>query len=113
MQISLTYLHLLQNCMQICSIYLLLVLHCMQICSTYCYSTLHANPFFSNINSVSFSFSSNHSGKYNVGQNLAYGYSTWEDTMKAWYDEYKDFNYGKLKHNGVVGHYTQVYPKTL
>lgn len=47
-------------------------------------------------------------GKYNVGQNLAYGYSSWENTMKAWYDEYKDYNYGKLKHNGVVGHYTQM-----
>lgn len=47
-------------------------------------------------------------GKYNVGQNLAYGYQSWESVMKAWYDEYKDYNYGEIKHNGVVGHYTQM-----
>ena len=42
-----------------------------------------------------------------VGQNLAWGYADWETSIQGWYDEVKDFNYGRSK-SGVTGHFTAV-----
>lgn len=44
-----------------------------------------------------------------TGQNLAWGYGTWSAAIQGWFDEVKDFTYGKGSMNGkAVGHYTQV-----
>ncbi|XP_055338449.1 peptidase inhibitor 15-A-like [Paramacrobiotus metropolitanus] len=43
------------------------------------------------------------------GQNIAWGYNSWTDAVKGWYDEVKDFTYCSA--NNVfskVGHYTQL-----
>ena len=47
-------------------------------------------------------------GIYN-GQNLAWGFWSWDAAIQAWYDEVKDFKFGQGSINGKpVGHYTQV-----
>ena len=44
-----------------------------------------------------------------VGQNLAWGYPTWDAAIQGWFDEVVDFQYGVGSINGnAVGHYTQV-----
>ncbi len=43
-----------------------------------------------------------------IGQNLAWGYSSWQATIKAWHDEVEIFTYGGGNNFGAVGHYTQV-----
>ncbi|PVD38926.1 hypothetical protein C0Q70_01551 [Pomacea canaliculata] len=43
-----------------------------------------------------------------IGQNAAYGYSTFAEGVQAWFDERNDFLYGKGSTGGVIGHYTQV-----
>ncbi|PVD38927.1 hypothetical protein C0Q70_01552 [Pomacea canaliculata] len=43
-----------------------------------------------------------------IGQNGGFGYSTFADAVQAWFDERKDFLYGKGSTGGVVGHYTQI-----
>jgi len=44
-----------------------------------------------------------------VGQNLAWGYKTWPEAIKGWYDEVNNFKMGVGSHNGgMVGHYTQL-----
>ncbi|XP_067940475.1 cysteine-rich venom protein pseudechetoxin-like [Watersipora subatra] len=49
-------------------------------------------------------------GRFSVGQNLAWGYKTWDGAMQAWYDEVDDFTYGSESANrfSAVGHYTQM-----
>ncbi|PVD38925.1 hypothetical protein C0Q70_01550 [Pomacea canaliculata] len=44
----------------------------------------------------------------NIGQNGAFGQSTFANAVKSWFDERKDFIYGTGSTGGVVGHYTQV-----
>lgn len=39
------------------------------------------------------------------------GYQSWNLVIQAWADEKKDFVYGSSSQKGVVGHYTQVYPR--
>ena len=44
-----------------------------------------------------------------VGQNLAWGYYSFDAAIQAWFDEVVDFRYGQGSINGkAVGHYTQV-----
>ena len=44
-----------------------------------------------------------------IGQNLAWGYGTWNAAIQGWFDEEKDFEFGRGSINGKdVGHYTQV-----
>ena len=44
-----------------------------------------------------------------TGQNLAWGYYSWDSAIQAWFNEVKDFAFGKGSINGkAVGHYTQV-----
>ncbi|KAF7723030.1 hypothetical protein EC973_002406 [Apophysomyces ossiformis] len=45
-------------------------------------------------------------GKY--GENLAYGYSSWNEAITAWYDEYKLYNYNNPGFSGKTGHFTQI-----
>ncbi|KAH3736563.1 cysteine-rich venom protein latisemin-like [Dreissena polymorpha] len=47
-------------------------------------------------------------GRFSVGQNLAYGYSSWTGAIEGWAKEKKDFTYGTDNKNKVVGHYTQM-----
>lgn len=55
-------------------------------------------------------FCASFAGRFFVGQNLAYGYANWKETIKAWYDEVNDFTYGQPPSPGKkVLHYTQVY----
>lgn len=47
-----------------------------------------------------------------VGQNMAYGQESWEEAIKAWHSEVKDFRYGSGAIGGaVIGHYTQLVMK--
>nr|KAG5704927.1 hypothetical protein BaRGS_003910 [Batillaria attramentaria] len=43
-----------------------------------------------------------------VGQNGAFGYSTYAGAVMGWYNEVNNFEYGTGSTGGVVGHYTQV-----
>ena len=44
-----------------------------------------------------------------VGQNMAWGQTSWNDAIQDWFDEVKDFGFGVGSVNGkAVGHYTQV-----
>ena len=44
-----------------------------------------------------------------VGQNMAWGYGSWDAAIQAWFNEVKDFEFGTGSKNGnAVGHYTQV-----
>jgi len=44
-----------------------------------------------------------------VGQNLAWGYLSWDEVIDNWHNEVKDFAFGSGSINGKpVGHYTQV-----
>ena len=44
-----------------------------------------------------------------TGQNIAWTYFSWEVAIQIWFNEVKNFEYGKGSENGgVVGHYTQV-----
>ena len=58
-----------------------------------------------------FNFFNNYSG-YGIytGQNLAWGYGTWDAAIQGWFNEVKDFQFGTGSTNGkAVGHYTQVH----
>jgi len=44
-----------------------------------------------------------------IGQNLAFGYDNWEQAIKdAWYDEVKDFQYGRGSTGGVISHFVMM-----
>ena len=54
-----------------------------------------------------------------VGQNLAWGYYTWDAAIQGWFDEVNDFVFGQgarpqrpgepdSEYPPAVGHYTQV-----
>ena len=46
-----------------------------------------------------------------VGQNYAYGYDTWEETIEVWHEEVNDYKYGQPKEfyaTIMITHYTQV-----
>lgn len=42
------------------------------------------------------------------GENIAMGYSTPDDAMEAWYDEYKDYDYAAGQFGETTGHFTQM-----
>jgi hypothetical protein len=45
-----------------------------------------------------------------TGQNIAWGYSSWNDVVNAWYGEISNFQFGvgPISSSSSVGHYTQV-----
>merc|ERR1712227_1065425 len=44
-----------------------------------------------------------------IGQNLAFGYDNWEQALKdGWYDEVKDFQYGRGSTGGMVSHFVMM-----
>ncbi|CAF1334454.1 unnamed protein product [Adineta ricciae] len=47
-----------------------------------------------------------------TGQNLALGHNSWNQAIRGWANEKKDFNYGSQVQNGPVGHYTQMVKDT-
>ncbi|KAG0173856.1 hypothetical protein DFQ28_002563 [Apophysomyces sp. BC1034] len=49
-----------------------------------------------------------HSGHKGYGENLAYGYPSWNTSITAWYDEYKLYNYNNPGYNSKTGHFTQI-----
>ena len=51
------------------------------------------------------------SGRFSVGQNLAYGQVSWNQALLAWNREVDAFTFGSTTGNALhqVGHYTQVY----
>ncbi len=52
-----------------------------------------------------------------IGQNYAYGYPTWEEAMKVWHDEEKEYEFGlddeDFYYSRLITHYTQVEKKTF
>lgn len=46
-----------------------------------------------------------HSGP---GENLASGFTRWEDVMWAWYEEYKMYSYAAPGYSPAIGHFTQM-----
>lgn len=48
-----------------------------------------------------------HSGG-DYGENIAWGYSTYQLAMQAWYDEYKLYDYNNPGYSSAVGHFTQM-----
>jgi len=50
-----------------------------------------------------------------VGQNIAWGYSSWDKAIQGWYNEVNEFTYGvgRKTDKSVIGHFTQMtYSKT-
>ena len=43
-----------------------------------------------------------------MGQNIAWGYGSWDAAVQGWFNEVTDFNFGVEEQDGEVGHYTQV-----
>ncbi|KAI7876939.1 PR-1 protein [Lichtheimia hyalospora FSU 10163] len=48
-----------------------------------------------------------HSGG-NYGENLAWGYKSWEEAITHWYDEEKKYDYNSQKMAVPTGHFSQV-----
>ncbi|KIY97556.1 Protein PRY1 [Monoraphidium neglectum] len=49
-----------------------------------------------------------HSGMSGVGENLAWGYSSFEEAVNAWYNEVSSYDYNAATFSGATGHFTQV-----
>ena len=49
-----------------------------------------------------------HSHAPNRGENLAWGYTTFDSAIKAWYDEEVLYNYDERNFSAQTGHFTQV-----
>ncbi|CAO3582619.1 unnamed protein product [Absidia cylindrospora] len=49
-----------------------------------------------------------HSGNPSYGENIAMGYGSWNQVVKGWYDEVKDYDYSNPGFSGTTGHFTQV-----
>lgn len=46
--------------------------------------------------------------RYNWGENLTWGTSTWKDAIALWTNEAKYYNYGNPQFSSKTGHFTQV-----
>ena len=46
-----------------------------------------------------------------MGQNLAWGYGSWDAAIQGWFNEVKYFKFGtgSTANGKAVGHYTQVF----
>jgi uncharacterized protein YkwD len=49
-----------------------------------------------------------HSGQTGVGENMAWGQSTWTAAVDAWYDEVRLYNFTAPGWSSTTGHFTQV-----
>jgi uncharacterized protein YkwD len=49
-----------------------------------------------------------HSGERGKGENMAWGYRTWDQAVAAWYREVEAYDFDKPGFNGGTGHFTQL-----